>query len=101
MHVKMFQIFQPILKEQPDCLEKVTIIKGDCSLPGLALSVEDRNMLIQNVNVIFHVAATVNFAEKIRRAAAINVRGTLDTLLLAKEMPDLKVFSNYTLIGKM
>ncbi|GLV38346.1 waterproof [Carabus blaptoides fortunei] len=47
-------------------------------------------MSIKNVNIVFHMAATVNFIEKLRIATAINVRGTLESLLLAKEMLNLK-----------
>ena len=33
-------------------------MKGDISLPDLGLSQEDRNLLLEKVNVVFHVAAT-------------------------------------------
>lgn len=42
------------------------------------------------VSVVFHVAATVRFDEKLKLAVAINVRGTLDVINLSKQMPHLK-----------
>ncbi|KAJ8961620.1 hypothetical protein NQ314_005910 [Rhamnusium bicolor] len=58
---------------------------------------------MHNVNIIFHVAATVRFDEKLKMATAINVRGPLDMLRLAHHMPNLKAlmhvstaFSNCT-----
>lgn len=44
------------------------------------------------VNVIFHVAATVRFDEKIKTAVAINVKGTKDVLQLGKDCMNLESF---------
>ena len=42
----------------------------------MGLSEEDRNLVVSETNVVFHVAATVRFDEKLSKAIAINVRGT-------------------------
>lgn len=42
------------------------------------------------VNIVFHVAATVRFDEKLKTAIAINVRATEEICLLAQKMPKLK-----------
>lgn len=57
----------------------------------MGLNDEDREMLINNVNCVFHCAATVRFDEHIRTAVYTNVRSTQDLLLLAKKMQNLKV----------
>lgn len=44
------------------------------------------------VNIIFHMAATVRFDEKLEKATAINVRATKDVSLLAQKMTRLKSF---------
>lgn len=44
------------------------------------------------MSVIFHIAATVRFDEKITTSLAINVRGTRDLLNIAKQCKDLKSF---------
>jgi fatty acyl-CoA reductase len=72
-------------------MSKVVLITGDHEQRGLGLSKEDRALLVQNVNIIFHSAATVRFDEKLRTAVAINILGTKDMLDLAREMPYLKV----------
>ncbi|XP_054280697.1 fatty acyl-CoA reductase wat-like isoform X2 [Macrosteles quadrilineatus] len=69
---------------------KVVAVSGDCTLPGLGLSEIDRQTLISNVTVVFHVAATVRFDEELSSAISINVRGTKAILDLAREMPNLK-----------
>lgn len=62
-----------------------------CSLkPGLGLNVNDRNLLIDNVDIVFHMAATVRFDEKLKTALKINVNGAYDIMKLCKEMKNLK-----------
>ena len=42
----------------------------------MGMSEEDRNLVLTKTNVVFHVAATVRFDEKLSKAITINVRGT-------------------------
>lgn len=67
-------------------------IPGDCTLPGLGLSINDREKLISCIDIIFHVAATVKFNENLRLAYMTNVNGTKETLNIATEAKHLKVF---------
>nr|CAH7761030.1 unnamed protein product [Callosobruchus chinensis] len=85
-------IFDTLRKECPKFRHKVVGISGDCNLPDLGLSIEDRKLLIDKVNVVFHVAATVRFDEKLKTAVAINVRAGRDLLQLAREMKNLKSY---------
>jgi len=68
---------------------KIVPIEGDCSLPGLGISESDRRKLIENVQIIFHAAATVRFDEKLKLALAINVNGTKEIMLLTKQIKSL------------
>lgn len=86
-----FQIFERLKKEHPKFAQKLTLISGDCQLPDLGLRLEDKETLIEEVNCVFHCAATVRFDEKIQVAAHINVRGTRDMLRIAKKMKNLTV----------
>lgn len=56
------------------------------------MSSQDRATIIREVSIVFHVAATVRFDEKLKLAVPINVRSTRDVLNLCKEIPNLKVF---------
>ena len=57
----------------------------------MGISDNDRAILENEVEIIFHVAATVNFNTSLREATYINVR-SLDILLdMAKNMKNLKV----------
>jgi len=73
------------------------MIEADISKLDFGLSPENRKRIL-DTNIIFHGAATVRFNESIRFAININVRATKQFLLLAKEMPDLKVYKKIILI---
>lgn len=86
-----FQLFSILKKEQPQFEKRIVAIEGDCSLPNLGISINDRATLIREVSIVFHVAATVKFNEKMKLAADINVRSLKDAIYLSKKMPKLKV----------
>ena len=67
------------------------LVTGDFEKRGLGLSEDDRAVLVRDINIIFHCAATVRFNEKLRTAICINILGTKYMLDLAREMPHLKV----------
>ena len=56
------------------------------NLPDLGLSPADRTMLIHNVNIVFHVAATVRFNEPLNVAVNTNTKGTARVIQLCKEL---------------
>ncbi|XP_011688428.1 PREDICTED: fatty acyl-CoA reductase 1-like [Wasmannia auropunctata] len=84
-------IYDKLKKEQPNFNTKVMMVEADLSKLDLGLSQESRKYLL-DTNVIFHAAATVRFNETMRIAVNINVRGTKQLLLFAKELPNLKSF---------
>ncbi|XP_035739081.1 fatty acyl-CoA reductase wat-like isoform X1 [Vespa mandarinia] len=85
-------LFSTLREEQPKFQHRIVAIEGDCILPDLGISMTDRATIIREVSIVFHVAATVKFNEKIKSATAINVRSLKDLLNLSKEMPKLKSF---------
>ncbi|XP_075230970.1 fatty acyl-CoA reductase wat-like [Lycorma delicatula] len=71
---------------------KVFAIPGDISEPRLGISDENRKLLQENIDIVFHAAATVRFDEPISTAVAINVSGTKEMLELARTMKNLKAY---------
>lgn len=65
----------------------------------LGMSDDDYDLLIRNVSIVFHVAATVRFDEPIREAIIKNVRGTLEVVKLSEQMKNLIV--SKTILMKM
>lgn len=90
--MKCFQLFSVLRSQQgEEPFKKVTAIAGDVSAPDLAISPEDRQLLINEVNMIFHCAATIRFDEALKKAVLLNVRGTKLMLELAKQVKNLLV----------
>ena len=85
------QIFEQLKKEMPKFRHKITAISGDCSLPGLGISATDREIILREISIVFNVAATVRFDEKIKQACAINVNGIKEIMELCRNMDKLKV----------
>lgn len=93
------QLFPAALKEKltavfPDYREKIKLIEGDCMQPGLGMNESDLATLIDKVEIVFHVAATVRFNAPLSDAVQMNVRCTRDLLNIAKIMKRLKVFAH-------
>lgn len=60
------QLFERLQDEQPGFAEKIIAVNSDLTLPELDLSKEDQNILAENVDIVFHCAATVRFNEPLK-----------------------------------
>ncbi|KAG7295498.1 hypothetical protein JYU34_021705 [Plutella xylostella] len=85
-------LYEKLRKEQPDFMQKLSVVEGDIGQPALGISEEDRKKISNEVEIIFHGAATVRFDEPLKTAVAINVRGTRDMMILARSCAKLKAF---------
>ncbi|XP_068157912.1 fatty acyl-CoA reductase wat-like [Drosophila tropicalis] len=85
-------VFKRLLEEKPNALERVKAITGDCQLPDLGLSDTDRKLLLDEVQIVIHGAATVRFNEPLHVALAINTRATRLVVQLAKQMSRVEAF---------
>lgn len=89
------QIFDIVkqLRGEETIMKQCRIIGGDCTVENLGISEEDRKLVIDNVSLIYHCAATIRFDETLKKAVLLNTRGTRDMLRLAKECKKLEVSS--------
>ncbi|XP_034234490.1 putative fatty acyl-CoA reductase CG5065 isoform X1 [Thrips palmi] len=89
-------LFNQVKEEHgKDILErKVHPILGDVTLPDLGVSPADRQFLAENITIVYHMAATIRFDEKLKKAVMLNTRGTKLILQLAKEMKKLQFFAH-------
>lgn len=83
-------VFDRVKQCAPKFRHKIVPVCGDCVLPGLGIDPAQRRTLQQEVQIVFHVAATVRFDEKLKLALGINVAGTREIMLLAREMAGLR-----------
>nr|AXY94562.1 fatty acyl-CoA reductase 2 [synthetic construct] len=79
-------IYDDIKAKHPSTLSRVYPMRGDLSLPDLGLSREDRNLLLEKVNIVFHAAATVMFNEPLQVTINVNTKGTARVIDLWNEL---------------
>lgn len=72
--------------------EKICLVDGDLALPNLGLSDQDRQMLIDNVNIVFNSAASIKFNDPLNLAVNMNIESTKKLINLAYKMKHLEVF---------
>ncbi|XP_073985582.1 fatty acyl-CoA reductase wat-like [Rhodnius prolixus] len=91
---QLFQevVYERLIKEKPDILEKVELINGDLSENDLGINETSLTTLIENVNVVIHGGATVRFDEHIKIATKINVKGTMSMIKLCHRIKKLEAF---------
>lgn len=73
-----------------DIFRKLIAITGDVSEEHLGISPADRSILIDNVNVVIHSAATLDFNESLKPTVTTNLLGTRRVMQLCNEMKNLK-----------
>ncbi|CAI6352248.1 unnamed protein product [Macrosiphum euphorbiae] len=85
-------VFELMKKEQPNYLEKITSVIGDCCLPNLGIQEKYMDIMKDEVNIVIHSAATVRFDEHLRKAVNINIIALKDMLKMSQGMKGLKAF---------
>lgn len=80
--------------------DKIQIISGDIALPWCGISEDDKKILIENVDMVYHIAAALRMDEIFGNAYNMNIRATEHLLEIGTQMKKLKVnythqFSNY------
>lgn len=88
----MFQIFSKLLEKQESPFTKLTLVEGDLQKVGLGISLNDRETLVNDVEIVYHAAADVRFDENLKDGIETNVRGTREVMLLGQQMVKLNVF---------
>ena len=85
------------LKSQRDdfyeyAISKLHVIEGDMLNDEIITHEEDKNLLIETVEIVIHCAATVRFDEPLDYALRLNVLGALKLLDLAKKFKKITSF---------
>ncbi|XP_030757393.1 fatty acyl-CoA reductase wat-like [Sitophilus oryzae] len=83
-------LFDRLKKEYPENVKKVVPVVGDTNEIDLGLSNESRKLLIGEVNLVIHCAASVRFDDSLQKSILLNTRGTKDVALLAKEIKNIE-----------
>jgi thioester reductase-like protein len=90
------EIFTTLRKQRSDfndfCREKLVAVAGELTQIHVGISEQDRAMLYENVNIIIHCAAVVDFNERLDRAIELNAMGSLRMLEIGKQCKGLGAF---------
>ncbi|XP_055383701.1 fatty acyl-CoA reductase 1-like [Condylostylus longicornis] len=85
-------LFNIIREKDPDQLKKVRLIEAELKKASLELKPEDEELLINNCQLVFHVAASVQFDKHLHDISETNIYGLKLMLDLAKQMEHLEAF---------
>lgn len=80
-------------------LEKVTVMAGDVNQPNLGLSESDLQKVYDEVNIVYHSAATVRFNEALKVASTLHILGTKYVLDISKRIKNLDIFVHLSSVG--
>ncbi|XP_055599267.1 fatty acyl-CoA reductase wat-like [Uranotaenia lowii] len=84
-------LFDVIRQNCPKVLDKLVPVNGDCS--QLKLGLDDASWKqLENVQFVFHAAASVRFDDPLQKAILLNTRGTREALEWASTLKKLKAF---------
>jgi len=67
------QLFQRIRIEKPQVLKKVIPFNGDICSDNLGLTDKEHEQLINEVNIVFHCAASLQMHAKLKDAVEMNM----------------------------
>lgn len=65
-------MFHRIRKLKPGVIKKLVPIQGDVTLENLGLSDDQGKCLLEEVNIVFHCAATLRLEAKLKDAIEMN-----------------------------
>lgn len=82
-------LYDKLRETNPSAFAKVIPVKGDAAEEGLGLDPVERELIVDRVSVIFHVAASVRFDDNLRDAVFVNTRSTRDICVMASSMKKL------------
>ncbi|KAF5303710.1 hypothetical protein FQR65_LT00854 [Abscondita terminalis] len=85
-------IFANIKADNPEILKKLISINGNLDKTNLGIDVEDWNLLINEVNCVFHVGSSIDFSMCLSSAIKTNLSGTIEITKLAKKIKNLESF---------
>ncbi|XP_043259671.1 putative fatty acyl-CoA reductase CG5065 [Colletes gigas] len=85
-------LFRRLREQKPHLMTKLVPLYGDVNSDALGLTNEQLELVISEVNLVFHCAATLRLEAKLKDAIEMNTVGTKRVLDLCKKMKHLEAF---------
>ena len=92
-------IFEKIKNIDANLLGKVKGIEGDINEEDFGLHEKSKKYLIENVNIIFHSAASIKFNDNLTQAVKTNTQAVQTIISLAKQIKNLDSYINVSTNG--
>lgn len=89
-------MFERVRKTHPDAIKKIIPVTGDLYSENLGLSSTDIELLANEVNIVFHMGATLKLEAKLGDAIKQNTAGTAKVIEIAKQMKHIEVFMHFS-----
>ncbi|XP_033216858.1 fatty acyl-CoA reductase wat-like isoform X2 [Belonocnema kinseyi] len=83
-------IFESLKRDNPDFKKKIFALSGDLKKPGFGLSTQDLDLIVKEVSVVFHLAATTKFNEPFRVSVPVNVNSVMEIIQICRQCKNLK-----------
>jgi fatty acyl-CoA reductase len=84
------KVFDKLREMQPDFSRRITVCEGDVMRNNMGLSDLDMEVLVKNVTVVFHCAATIKFDDPLKISVKMNVGGVQSLLAVCHALQNLK-----------
>ncbi len=86
-------MFDKLRKKDPNFSERLTAITGNVLEENIGLSDNETTLvqLKEKIDVVFHLAGSVNLDEDLKTSLLLNVCGLRNTLTFAKKLTNLQV----------
>ncbi|KAL3842113.1 hypothetical protein ACJMK2_020165 [Sinanodonta woodiana] len=85
-----FKLFDKLIEANPNYKSKVFAVEGDIVKDGLGIGQVEEKLLLDEVSVVFHSAATIRFDESMKLSVEMNITGVKKLLDLCKKMKKLE-----------
>lgn len=96
----LVQVFDRLREDKTDSIfENIVVLSGDVGEENLGLNDADKITVINNVNVVYHCAATLDFEADLPTNVNINLLGTKRILQLCAQLNKCEVSSKVRYLG--
>lgn len=85
-------MFKRINEEKPEILKKIVPVYGDITLPNLGLNDEQLSKVVNESELVFHMAASLKLEQTLKFNVNMNLLGTKHAIDVSKKMKKLILF---------
>lgn len=89
-------MFERLRNLQPDAFKKIVPLNGDVNTNNLGLEITTIDELTTEVNIVFHLAATLRLEANLKDALEHNTMGTVRVIEICRKIKNLEAFLHFS-----